>query len=144
MSDVALGRDPTGLLAESADRLGEAVTLRRRLHRRPELGLQLPATQEAVLESIDGLGLDVHLGAATTSLVATLDGTRPGPTILLRGDMDALPMPDDTGTPYASEVDGAMHACGHDAHVAMLAGAAHLLAARRDQLAGRVVFMFQP
>lgn len=93
---------------------------------------------------LDGLPLTVQTGATTTSVVATLDGDRDGPTILLRGDMDALPMPEDTGLDFASEVDGAMHACGHDTHVAMLAGAARLLADRRKDLAGRVVFMFQP
>ncbi len=132
------------LLDEARDLLPDAVRLRRRLHRRPELGLHLPATQDAVLDAIDGLGLGVTLGERCSSVVAVLDGAAPGPTVLLRGDMDALPMPEDTGLDYASEVDGAMHACGHDAHTAMLAGAARLLAERRDRLAGRVVFMFQP
>lgn len=124
--------------------LDEAVDLRRRLHRRPELGLALPQTQAAVLEALDGLPLEVTTGTTTSSVVATLDGDRNGPTILLRGDMDALPMPEDTGLEYASEVDGAMHACGHDTHVAMLAGAAKLLTERRKDIAGRVLFMFQP
>jgi amidohydrolase len=132
-------------LLEGAEReLDRAVALRRRLHREPELGLELPRTQAAVLEELDGLDLEVSVGERTTSVTAVLSGTKPGPTTLLRGDMDALPMPEDTGLPFASKVDGVMHACGHDAHVAMLLGAARLLAARRDQLAGRVVFMFQP
>ena len=76
--------------------------------------------------------------------MARLRGARPGPTILLRADMDALPMPEETGLPFASEVAGAMHACGHDAHTAMLVGAARLLARRRESLAGSVLFMFQP
>jgi hippurate hydrolase len=76
--------------------------------------------------------------------VARLGGARPGPTILLRADMDALPMREDTGLPFASEVEGGMHACGHDAHVAMLVGAARVLTRRRDTLAGSVLFMFQP
>ena len=134
----------TDLLSAGGALLDDAIALRRRLHRHPELGLELPKTQEAILESLDGLPLTVATGTSTTSVVATLDGDRDGPTILLRGDMDALPMPEDTGLDYASEVDGAMHACGHDTHVAMLAGAAHLLADRRQELAGRVVFMFQP
>ena len=124
--------------------LDDAVELRRRLHRQPELGLQLPKTQEAVLDALDGLPLTVTTGTTTTSVVATLEGDTDGPTILLRGDMDALPMPEDTGLDYASTVDGTMHACGHDAHTAMLAGAAKLLVDRRKDLAGRVVFMFQP
>ena len=77
-------------------------------------------------------------------MVATLEGARPGPTMLLRADMDALPLQEDTGLPFASEVAGAMHACGHDTHVAMLLSAARMLAARRATLAGRIVFMFQP
>lgn len=134
-----------GVRDEAEALLEGAVELRRRLHRHPELGLENPRTQAAVLESIDGLGLSVTTGdRATTSVIAVLDGDEPGPTVLLRGDMDALPMPEDTDLDFASEVDGAMHACGHDAHVAMLAGAARLLAGRRSRLAGRVVFMFQP
>ena len=132
------------LIEEANDLLEETVALRRRIHRHPELGLDLPVTQEVVLDALDGLSLDLSTGGATTSVVALLDGDEPGPTTLLRGDMDALPMPEDTGLDFASEVDGAMHACGHDAHVAMLVGAAKLLAARRGRLCGRVVFMFQP
>ena len=133
-----------GLLDEAGAQLDDVVALRRRIHLHPELGLDLPRTQAAVLEALDGLPLTVHTGSATTSVVAVLDGDEPGPTVLLRGDMDALPMPEDTGLDYASTVDGAMHACGHDAHTAMLAGAAAVLAARRRDLRGRVVFMFQP
>jgi amidohydrolase len=132
------------LLEEAGGLLDDVVTLRRRIHRHPEIGLTLPRTQRAVLEAIDGLGLEVRAGQATTSVTAILRGGRPGRTILLRADMDALPLREDTGLPFASEVEGAMHACGHDAHVAMLVGAARMLAARRATLAGRVVFMFQP
>jgi amidohydrolase len=132
------------LRAEAQDLLPATVDLRRRLHRRPELGLHLPETQAAVLETIDDLGLDIETGDETSWVVATLDSGRPGPTMLLRGDMDALPMPEDTGLDYASEIDGAMHACGHDAHTAMLASAARVLTGRRDDLTGKVVFMFQP
>jgi amidohydrolase len=136
--------DPADLLAEAGALLDDVVALRRDLHRRPELGLDLPATQARVLEALDGLPLTVTTGDRLSSIVADLDGGRPGPTVLLRGDMDALPMPEDTGLDFASEVNGAMHACGHDAHTAMLAGAAHLLAARRGDIAGRVRFFFQP
>jgi amidohydrolase len=135
--------DPA-LLAEAAALSDQVVALRRRIHAHPETGLDLPVTQATVLEALDGLGLGVTTGTATTSVVAVLEGGRPGPTTLLRGDMDALPMPEDTGLDFASKLDGRMHACGHDAHVAMLVGAARLLAGRRDELRGRVVLMFQP
>jgi amidohydrolase len=134
----------TSLLDEARGLLDETVDLRRRIHRHPEIGLTLPRTQQVVLEALAPLGLDVRTGSRTTSVVATLDGARPGPTMLLRADMDALPLQEDTGLPFASEVAEAMHACGHDTHVAMLVGAARMLAARRGTLAGRVVFMFQP
>jgi amidohydrolase len=133
-----------GLHAHARSVQPRTVTLRRALHRHPELGLELPRTRDAVVAALADLPVQVHLGRSVSSVVAVLDGHRPGPTILLRGDMDALPMPEDTGLPFASEVAGTMHACGHDTHVAMLASAAHLLADRRDELAGRVVFMFQP
>src|SRR5690606_6875802 len=133
-----------GVVDEAGGLLEGAVALRRRIHENPELDLDLPLTQTAVLEELDDLGLNVSTGVTSTSVVAVLDGAEPGPTVLLRGDMDALPMPEDTGLEFASRVDGAMHACGHDAHVAMLAGAARLLAKRRGGLRGRAAFMFQP
>ncbi len=128
-----------------ADRVhADIVELRRRIHRTPELGLLLPETQARVLEALEGLGLDVRTGTAVSSVVADLHGDRPGPTVLLRADMDALPMSEETGLDFASSVDGRMHACGHDAHTAMLVGAARLLAERRASIAGTVRFMFQP
>lgn len=120
------------------------IELRREIHKDPELGLQLPRTQQRILDSLTGLGLDITTGESTTSVVADLDTGRPGPTVLLRGDMDALPLTEDFDSEFKSQVDGAMHACGHDAHVAMLASAAHFLAEHRDELTGRVRFMFQP
>ncbi|MBI3637285.1 MAG: amidohydrolase [Candidatus Rokubacteria bacterium] len=132
------------LLDDARQLAGDAVDLRRRVHRRPEIGLTLPRTQETILRELEGSGCEIRTGTQTTSIIATIDGTTPGPTILLRGDMDALPMPEDTGLPYASEVAGAMHACGHDSHVAMLVGAVRLLAKHRERIAGRVLFMFQP
>jgi hippurate hydrolase len=132
------------ILSEAQDIADDVIALRRRIHRRPEIGLTLPHTQATVLEALDGLGLETRTGQRTTSVIARLAGGRPGRTILLRADMDALPMPEDTGLPFASEVAGAMHACGHDAHVAMLVGAARLLARRRATLPGSVLFMFQP
>jgi hippurate hydrolase len=132
-------------LGEQARRLQpRTVALRRALHRHPELGLTLPRTSEAVVAELGDLPLQVHRGRSVSSVLAVLDGVRPGPTVLLRADMDALPLQEDTRLPFASRVDGAMHACGHDTHVAMLTTAARLLAGRREQLAGRVVLMFQP
>ncbi|MER5736661.1 MULTISPECIES: M20 family metallopeptidase [unclassified Streptomyces] len=120
------------------------VPLRHDLHRTPELGLDLPLTQRRVLDALAGLPLEITLGERLSSVTAVLRGGRPGPAVLLRGDMDALPVQEDTAVPYASEVPGRMHACGHDLHTAGLVGAARLLAARRDELPGDVVFMFQP
>lgn len=131
-------------LDEARRFLPDAVALRRSLHTRPEIGLHLPTTQRRVLEALDGLGLKVRTGRRLSSVTATLDGRREGPVVLLRADMDALPLSEATGLAFASRVPDAMHACGHDAHMAMLVGAARLLAERRDELAGRVVFMFQP
>jgi hippurate hydrolase len=98
-----------------------------------------------VKEALAGLPLEYREGPSTTGVVAVLKGgAGEGRSVLLRGDMDALPMHEDTGLPFASRVDGAMHACGHDSHVAMLVGAARLLCERRDSLNGTVLFMFQP
>ena len=132
------------ILAEAREELPRAVALRRRIHTNPELGLDLPKTTAAVLESLEGIKLELTRSQRTSGLVARLHGTRPGPTVLLRADMDALPMPEDTGLAFASQNAGSMHACGHDAHTAMLVGAVRLLDRHRDALAGDVLFMFQP
>ncbi|GLZ52847.1 hippurate hydrolase [Actinomycetospora sp. NBRC 106378] len=132
------------LLTEARTLQPDTVALRRTLHRQPELGLDLPQTQAAVLAVLRDLPVTITCGRSSTSVVATLTGSRPGPVVLLRADMDALPLHEDTGLDHASRVEGAMHACGHDLHTAMLASAARLLAGRRDRLAGTVVFMFQP
>ncbi|HEY2041030.1 MAG TPA: M20 family metallopeptidase [Jatrophihabitans sp.] len=122
----------------------DLIDLRRRLHRHPEVGLQLPLTQQMVLEALDGLGLEVSVGESSTSVTAVLRGASAGPSVLLRADMDGLPITEASNLEYASVEDGAMHACGHDLHTAMLVGAASLLASRREAVAGDVVFMFQP
>jgi amidohydrolase len=132
------------LLSAAYNDADRTIDLRRRLHRQPEIGLHLPRTQEMVLDAFADLPVEITTGTTTSSVVAVLRGARPGPTYLLRGDMDALPVHEDTGLPFASENPGAMHACGHDTHVAMLLGAARLLAERRDELTGQVVFMVQP
>ncbi len=125
----------------------ELVRLRRDIHREPEIGLTLPSTQEKVLAALDGLPLEVTAGRSLNSVTAVLRGGQPGAarrSVLLRGDMDALPVEERTGLPYTSQENGVMHACGHDLHTAMLAGAARLLSARQAKLAGDVIFMFQP
>ena len=134
----------TEVLQDAAQISGDLAELCRAIHAEPEIGRDLPRTQEKVLAALDGLPLEVSRGTALSSVTAVLRGGRPGPTVLLRGDMDALPVAERTGLPHASRVDGAMHACGHDLHTAMLAGAARLLSARRAELAGNVIFMFQP
>ena len=118
--------------------------LRRTLHQWPEIGNDLPITRETVLGALDGLPLDVTLHETTSGIAALLDGGKPGPTVLLRGDMDALPLTEDTGLDFDSRSEGSMHACGHDTHTSMLVGAARLLSAQRADIAGRVLFMFQP
>ena len=125
--------------------LPHVLDIRRRIHRQPESGSATCRRRRASSStSSTRLGSNQRLGGTTTSVVAVIDGARPGPTVLLRADMDALPLHEDTGLDFASEVDGAMHACGHDTHVAMLLGAARLLVERRESLAGRVLLMFQP
>ena len=124
--------------------LPEVIALRRRLHRVPEVGLELPRTQALVLDAVRELGLDPIAGVTVGSVAATIEGAGPGPTILLRADMDGLPLTEETGLDFASEHDGRMHACGHDTHVAMLMGAARLLLDDRDSWQGRVLLMFQP
>jgi hippurate hydrolase len=140
--------DLSMFLDEAKALLPAAVALRRRIHAQPELGLQLPLTTQAVLDSLQGLDVEIARGKSTSGLVVSLTGTKSGSqsgrTILLRGDMDALPMPEETGLDFASQVPGRMHACGHDSHTAMLAQAVHLLHRHRDELPGTVKFMFQP
>lgn len=136
--------NPSGLLEQANEVFDEMVALRRDLHLWPEIGNHLPRTRERVLQSLDGLPLDITLHETTSGIAAMLTGDKPGPTVLLRGDMDALPMPEDTDVEFKSRVDNAMHACGHDTHTSMLMGAARILSARKSEIPGRVLFMFQP
>ncbi|MGE8133471.1 M20 metallopeptidase family protein [Novosphingobium subterraneum] len=133
-------------LLEQARGLSDSiVALRRAIHAEPELGLHTPKTRDKIRAALAHLPLTWREGPSTTGLVATLKGRAgPGRRVLLRGDMDALPMTEETGLDFSSTIPGAMHACGHDTHTAMLAGAAELLCARADDLAGEVQFMFQP
>lgn len=143
------------LLHDARSLAGDLTQLREALHREPEVGLHLPRTQEKVLAALDGLPLEITTGTDTTSVTAVLRGTGrteavgtsatgPAPVVLLRGDMDGLPVTEATGLPFSSELPGTMHACGHDLHMSMLVGAARLLSDQRHRLAGDVVFMFQP
>ncbi len=123
------------------------VALRRSIHAEPELGLDCPRTRDKLKAALADLPLAIRDSVKTSGFVALLDGTGAGDasrTVLLRGDMDALPIREATGLDFASRTDGAMHACGHDSHSAMLAAAARVLSARRDTFAGCILFMFQP
>ncbi len=126
--------------------LDDIVTLRRAIHAEPEVGLHCPRTTDKIKAALAGLPLEFHEGTSTTGLIAILRGQAGdnGRTVLLRGDMDALTMQEETGLPFASTIPGRMHACGHDSHTAMLVGAARALSARRDRLPGTIIFMFQP
>jgi hippurate hydrolase len=137
-------RDLAGLLEAARQLQPEVVALRRAIHQEPELGLENPATRAKLLGLLDGLPLEIALHQKSSGVVATLRGARPGRRILLRADTDALPMPEDSELAFRSRHSGVMHACGHDAHTAMLAGAARLLCAQRERLEGEIVFMFQP
>jgi amidohydrolase len=141
----AMVTEATSDLRASAERLLPGiVAVRRRLHRRPEIGLELPATQAVVTDELRALGLTPSPGRRVGSVTAEIAGGQPGPVTVLRADMDGLPLQEDTGLPFASETTGTMHACGHDTHMAMLLGAARLLVARQNALRGRVLLMFQP
>jgi amidohydrolase len=136
---------PSSSLVAQAEALQPGlVDVRRRLHRRPEIGIDLPETQAVVVAELRAIGLTPHLGRGLSSVTALINGGSPGPTVLLRADMDALPIQEATGLDFASEIEGAMHACGHDTHVAMLLGAARLLVERQASLAGRVLLDLQP
>lgn len=143
---------PNSLVEQATAISDRIVALRRAVHAEPEIGLHTPRTRDKIKAALRHLPLEWQEGPSTTGLVATLKGTGAashdgsGGTriVLLRGDMDALSMPEETGLDFASTIPGVMHACGHDAHVAMLAGAAEVLCARADRFTGEVRFMFQP
>ncbi|PSQ99430.1 MAG: amidohydrolase, partial [Bacteroidetes bacterium SW_11_64_17] len=130
--------------AAADDLYPDIVALRRTLHRHPELSGEEHETARRVAGRLDGLGLGVRTGIHGTGVVATLNGGKPGPTVLLRGDIDALPIQEETGLDFASENDGVMHACGHDLHTSSLLGAATILARHREHVHGQVRFCFQP
>ena len=127
-----------------ADVEAGVITLRRELHRHPELAFEEFWTARTLARHLRDAGLAVQDGIAGTGVLAVLDGSRPGRTLLVRADIDALPIPDRTGGEYASAFDGRSHACGHDAHAAILVGVARVLSRHRERLAGRVAFILQP
>ncbi|HVD02403.1 MAG TPA: M20 family metallopeptidase [Candidatus Dormibacteraeota bacterium] len=132
-------------LLEAALRLKpQLVADRRAIHQHPELAYQEVKTAALVHERLTAMGIEHRTGIAETGVIGIIEGSRPGRTVILRGDMDALPILEETPVPFASENAGVMHACGHDSHTAMLLGAAQLLNERRDQLSGTVKLMFQP
>ena len=134
----------SNFLTEAIEIQGDLVAIRRHIHQEPEIGLDLPKTQAKILAALDGLGLEITTGKALSSVTAVLRAGKSDKTVLLRADMDALPVTELADLPYKSQIDGAMHACGHDLHVTMLIGAAKLLVKNKSQLNGDVVFMFQP
>jgi len=122
----------------------EIVQYRRDFHRNPELGMEETRTSKIVADFLTSLGLEVQTGIANTGVVGLLRGSKDGPTVGLRADMDALPIKEQSGVEYSSTVDGKMHACGHDGHTAILMGAAKLLSQYKDKIEGNVKFIFQP
>jgi len=138
-------RGVEGLEREVGASMGKRiVALRRAIHREPEIGFGTEKTARKVVEAIEELPLEIETGVAENGIVATLRGSGEGPTVGLRADMDALPIREETGLPFASETEGKMHACGHDGHTSMLVGAAHALSAMRERFKGTVKFVFQP
>jgi amidohydrolase len=134
----------SSFLTEAKDIQGELVALRQKIHQEPEIGLDLPKTQAKIVAALASLDLEVSTGKSLTSVTAVLRGANSEKTVLLRADMDALPVTELTDVAFKSQIDGAMHACGHDLHVSMLIGAAKLLSKNKAKLNGDVVFMFQP
>ena len=131
-------------VSEASEIQSDLATIRRQIHQEPEIGLDLPKTQAKIVAALEGLGLEISTGKSLSSVTAVLKAGKSDKTVLLRADMDALPVSELADLPYKSKIDGAMHACGHDLHVAMLIGAAKLLVKNKAELNGDVVFMFQP
>lgn len=126
------------------DEFDEIVELRKTLHKYPEIGFDLHKTSQIVKNFLNNCGIEVQSGYAKTGVVGILKGGKEGPVIGLRADMDALPIKECTGVDFASQHEQAMHACGHDMHMAMLLGAAKILSKYKDHIAGTIKFIFQP
>ena len=133
-----------GLKAEALALHDQLVAWRRDFHRHPELGFQEHRSAGLIAERLHELGYQVQEGVATTGVVGLLEGGRPGPVVMVRFDMDALPITEETEAAYASQNPGVMHACGHDAHMALGLGVATLMGRRRDAMAGTLKLVFQP
>ena len=133
---------PGEFLVSANHLLEDLVSLRRKLHQIPEFALDLPQTQQALISELEGLG-EITLGRSLSSIVLVIRGGSPGPTVLLRADMDALHVKEETNLDFAS-INGYMHACGHDLHMSAGVGAAKLLHEIKDQLKGDVAIWFQP
>ncbi len=132
-------------LMQDVEALGDQlIAWRRDLHQHPELGFHEQRTAAIVAQALRELGLEVQTGVAETGVVAVIEGAHPGRTVMLRWDMDALPIHEAAGAPYASATPGVMHACGHDGHVAIGLGVARVLCSRRESVHGRVKLVFQP
>jgi len=149
LPSVVSSASDAGLLSKEIDRLAtqvepQVIEWRRNIHQNPELSNQEFRTGKLVAEHLKKLGMEVKAGVAKTGVIGILKGTKPGPVVALRADMDALPVTEQTGLPYSSKVIGVMHACGHDMHTATLMGAAMVLSKLKDQLPGTVKFIFQP
>ncbi|MGD8406772.1 MAG: amidohydrolase, partial [Anaerolineales bacterium] len=131
-------------LAEAEELFEYTQSLRRDFHTHPELGFHEVRTAGIVAKELQALDMEVTTGVAKTGVLGMLEGAKPGPVVLVRFDMDALPVTEETGASYASTNPGVMHACGHDGHTAIGLTVAKMLHAHRDQLAGSVKFVFQP
>jgi len=136
--------DMTKLDSQISAILDDVIKIRRHIHENPELGYEEYKTSELVAKELESYGIKVERFKDSTGVVGLLAGAKPGKTLLLRADMDALPIQEETGLPFASKVPGKMHACGHDIHTSMLLGAARILAQYRDKICGNIKFMFQP
>jgi amidohydrolase len=130
--------------AQAEELRNELVARRRDLHMHPELGFEEFRTSRLVAEELMRLGMEVQTGVGKTGVVGILEGDKDGPTVLVRADMDALPIHEENEVEYVSQTPGVMHACGHDAHVAIALGVARICSQNRDRVAGRVKFVFQP
>src|SRR5512135_3216739 len=134
----------TDFLEEAKALFPYTQSMRRDFHIHPELGFHEVRTGAIVAKELEALGLEVTKGVGKTGVVGLMEGSKPGPTLLVRFDMDALPIVEETGAEYASQNSGVMHACGHDGHTAIGLTVAKLLLNHRDQLAGNIKFCFQP